>query len=98
MTDLREAARALLALFDGGSQHIVDAVVLRKSSPEIVSLRAALAAEGERVSVPREIGGLTPKQAWWAGARAGLGVASDMPRTEVARLLAAAEKEPHDGS
>ena len=33
--------------------------------------------------------GLTTKEAWWAGARAGLGVPADMPRTEVAALLPA---------
>lgn len=42
MTILHEAARALLKMFEGGPQHIVDAVVLRKTSPEIAALRAAL--------------------------------------------------------
>lgn len=41
--------------------------------------------------------GNTPKEAWWAGARAGLGVPADTPRSEVAALLAknrnAKEKE-----
>lgn len=40
----------------------------------------ALEAQGEAV-------GLTGKEAWWAGVRVGLGVASDMPRVEVAALL-----------
>ena len=35
-------------------------------------------------SVPE---GLTGKQAWWAGVRAGLGVPADMPRKRVADLL-----------
>ena len=34
-----------------------------------------------------EAHGLTSKQAWWAGARAGLGVPADMPRKRVADLL-----------
>ena len=33
--------------------------------------------------------GLTAKEAWWAGARAGLGVPPDMPREQVAALLPA---------
>lgn len=37
--------------------------------------------------------GLTVKQAWWAGARAGLGLPADTPRTEVAAAIAAQAKE-----
>ena len=41
---------------------------------------------GASVGEPSE-DGLTVKQAWWAGARAGLGVDPGMPRVEVANLL-----------
>jgi hypothetical protein len=38
-------------------------------------------------AITHEADGLTSKQAWWAGARAGLGVPADMPRKRVADLL-----------
>lgn len=38
---------------------------------------------------PAEIEGLTSKAAWWAGARAGLGLPPDTPREVVAQRLAA---------
>ena len=52
---------------------------------------------GCRVESERAQEGLTSKQAWWAGARAGLGVAADMPREHVAALLSAqrnAQRKP----
>jgi hypothetical protein len=52
---VREAESKLLARFNSGPQHIVDSIMLRSNSPEIVNLRAALAADAERVSVPREL-------------------------------------------
>lgn len=51
-----------------------------------------LATATPEAGVQRE-GGLTRKQAWWAGARAGLGVPADMPRTEVAALLTQPQPE-----
>ena len=43
---------------------------------------------------PAEIEGLTSKAAWWAGARAGLGLPPDTPREVVAQRLAATRATP----
>lgn len=62
----------------------------------LVSIRAsAPPADPAKAEVGE---GLTSKQAWWAGARAGLGVPADMPREQAAELLAAARTAKASGS
>lgn len=53
MTTLHEAARALLARIDRIDDRLVRGCITT-ITPELNRLRAALAAESERVSVPRE--------------------------------------------
>lgn len=54
-----------------------------------VALRDLLAA----IDAAPVVDGLTAKQAWWAGARAALGIEADTPREEVAAaFLCAAER------
>lgn len=48
---------------------------------------------GAPLKAATSVEGLTTKEAWWAGYRAGLGVPADMPRTEVAALLTQPQPE-----
>lgn len=50
MTDLEQAARALLLYFESGNGVPVERATIRANAPEVVALRAALDAEAGRVS------------------------------------------------
>jgi hypothetical protein len=86
-TTIHEAARALLRYFDSGNSVPVERATIRTDSVEVQALRAALAADEERVSVPRE-----PTDAMIC---AGWDVEElQTPKRVWAAMLAAAEKEP----
>jgi hypothetical protein len=74
-------------LFRDGTTETLDGDSFRWTHHDQRFVSAEFDITAYRVESEQAQDGLTSKQAWWAGARAGLGVAADMPREQVAALL-----------